>query len=349
MTPGSVRPTAGSTRTAWVALVVVALMGAAPAPALAWGAYGHSWISGLGMEHLPPALPAFLHTADAVEFVAVLGREPDRWRDAGPEHDSERDAGHMLRLGDNGTVAGGPALDALPSTREAYDTALRGVGTTQYAMGYLPYAIVDGWQQLAKDFAIWRVDEIGARTAKTPADRAWLAADQRRREALILRDIGVWSHFVGDAANPMHVSVHYSGWGDHPNPNGYSTSPTLHARFEADFVSGHLKRAEVAKAMAAYRPCGCTIQQRTAAYLSHSNALVTRLYDLEKQDAFATAPPDARAFATERLAAGAAELRDMIVDAWDASRKASVGIPGVPVRDVESGKVIPSQALFGAY
>jgi hypothetical protein len=40
--------------------------------------------------------------------------------------------------------------------REQYDTLLRAKGITQYKAGYLPYSIVDGWQQIRKDFAYWR-------------------------------------------------------------------------------------------------------------------------------------------------------------------------------------------------
>ena len=47
-------------------------------------------------------------------------------------------------------------IDKLPVTREAYDTQLRARGFTQYKAGYLPYSIVDGWQQIRKDFAYWR-------------------------------------------------------------------------------------------------------------------------------------------------------------------------------------------------
>jgi hypothetical protein len=60
----------------------------------------------------------------------------------------------------------------------------------------------------------------GAETATTPEERAWFEADRRLREKLTIRDIGIWSHYVGDASQPMHVSVHFNGWGDYPNPNG---------------------------------------------------------------------------------------------------------------------------------
>ena len=36
-------------------------------------------------------------------------------------------------------------------------------GFSQYDAGYVPYAIVVGWQQIRKDFAYWRADVKGVR------------------------------------------------------------------------------------------------------------------------------------------------------------------------------------------
>src|SRR5262245_61750377 len=51
-------------------------------------------------------------------------------------------------LTDDGKAMGVGPLDKLPVTREADDTQLRTGGSTQYKAGYLPYSIVDGWQQI---------------------------------------------------------------------------------------------------------------------------------------------------------------------------------------------------------
>src|SRR5439155_22990745 len=117
---------------------------------------------------------------------------------------------------------GRPPLANLPTTRAAYEKALQAAGTDSWKAGYLPYSIVEGWQQLVKDFAYWRVDRVGEATSPRPEDRAWFAADRRLRESLIVRDLGVWSHYVGDASQPLHVTVHYNGWGDSPNPFGFT-------------------------------------------------------------------------------------------------------------------------------
>jgi hypothetical protein len=52
-------------------------------------------------------------------------------------------------------------------------------------------------------------------------------------------------------------------------------------------------------------------------YLRHTNSLVEKTYQLEKAGGFSGAgTPEGKAFAEERLAAGATELRDMIYSAW---------------------------------
>ena len=63
---------------------------------------------------------------------------------------------------------------------------------------------------------------------------------------------------------------------------------------------------------------------------------------------FRTSTPEAVAIATQQLAAGVAELRDQIVDAWRQSADITVGFPLVTVRDAESGAVRITPATFGA-
>ncbi|MGH7022481.1 MAG: S1/P1 Nuclease, partial [Caulobacteraceae bacterium] len=132
-----------------------ALAAAAPHTAMAWGSTGHRIIGRLAMGALPADLPGFLHGPAAIEAVGELAREPDRWRDAGRVHDADRDPGHYVDLDDDGTILGGPSLADLPPTRAAYETALRAAGANSWRAGYLPYSIIDGWQQLSKDFAYW--------------------------------------------------------------------------------------------------------------------------------------------------------------------------------------------------
>jgi hypothetical protein len=78
-----------------------------------------------------------------------------------------------------------------------------------------------------------------------------------------------------------------------------------------------------------------------------TNAHVPQLYAIEKHGGFRGATPEAVAFTTARVADGARELRDLIVEAWDNSVYDSVGYPEIPVQQILSGKVVPEPASFG--
>ena len=97
----------------------------------------------------------------------------------------------------------------------------------------------------------------------------------------------------------------------------------------------------------AHQSCGCSIEERIKTLLLASLAQVGPLYALEKEGGFKKGDPRGAAFATARLAAGAAALRDMIVDAWSDSATTTVGSSSVNVRDIESGKVRATRELFG--
>ena len=328
------------------ALGGLALLLAAPSSALAWGDSGHRMIGVLGAQALPAELPAFLRTPQAAADIGELAREPDRWRNSGKLHDNMRDPAHFVDVDDDGRVLGGPALAALPATRTDYETALRAVGVDGAKAGWLPYAIVDGWQQLAKDFAYWRADVAGERLEKDPTRKAWLSGDRQRRERQIVIDLGVWAHYVGDATQPMHVSVHYNGWGDGPNPKGFTTQ-RIHVPFEGPFVRANVSANQVRAGMRPYRACACSVERRTADYLAESFGKVAPFYEMEKAGGLKPGDPRGPAFASERLAAAASELRDLVTDAWTASATTQVGYPLTPVGEIEAGRVDAYPLLYG--
>jgi len=167
------------------------------------------------------------------------------------------------------------------------------------------------------------------------------------REGLTIRDLGYLAHFIGDGSQPMHVSVHINGWGNYPNPQGFSTASGLHARFEGAFVRSWIMEQDISQKLTPYRDCRCTIQKRTTDYLAATQREVIALFQMEKSGAFNTNDEAGKAFVSKRLAAAASELRDMIVDAWRRSAEVSVGHPPIPVRDIESGRTNALNALQG--
>jgi hypothetical protein len=298
------------------------------------------------IDSLPDEIPAFLRPPEARDQIGELSREPDRSKGAGTPHDEDLNPGHYVDISDDQTVFGVP-LSPLPITRQAYDTALRVNGSDEYKAGYLPYSIVDGWQQLQKDFAYWRVDVLGERSAPSAHDREWFARDRNLHEMLIIRDLGYWSHFVGDGSQPMHASVHYDGWGNYPNPNNYTTQKGFHAYFEGEFVRKYLTETDVKAEIQPYRDCQCSIQDHTVSYLLTTQSQVIPLYELDKRSAFDGMNQEGKKFVAERLAAAVSELRDMVIDAWRSSTDATIGYPPVRVRDVVSGAAMPIEQLKG--
>lgn len=342
-------------RLAAISLAALVAVTTTPAPAFAWGATGHELISGAAIDMLAKDVPAFLRTKTARDQIALLGREPDRSRGAGKTHDWERDSGHYVNIDDNGLAGGIFSLDELPTGRSDFDAAYRLKGIKPPAPGYLPYAIIDGYQQIVKDFGYWRASTIAAKNAKTKADRDWFAADAKLREMIIIRDIGVWSHFVADGSQPQHVSEHHNGWdGVYNDPMTYPPAGQppevngIHAYFEGPFVKANFKIADIKAAMSPYRDCSCGIDQRTPAYLKTTLAQVRPLYELVQSGGVKDASPAAKAFTLGRLAAGASETRDMIEDAWKASATATVGYPAISVADIVSGKIILTRDSYGA-
>ena len=336
-----------------------------PAQAFAWGHTGHVIIARLAIQALPADVPAFVRSAQAVQEIGELGAEADVSKSTGvvssgsypsirtvfAVHDGERDAGHYVDLEDNGAFLGNIPFTAAPNTvtpsgRRDYDTALRGVGYTQYFVGYLPYNMIDHLQQIRKDFALIRTFTKAITTAANPADKAFFQYQLQLRQTLTLRDIGYASHFTGDGSQPMHVSKHFNGWGNYPNPNNYTLAP-IHGPFEGPFVKANITPALVQAKMTPYADCACTFEVRVRNYMLATLAQTGPVYEVEKlSPLFAGSNPQQIDFAAARLAAGASELRDEIVDAWRQSDQITVGFPLIKVSDIEAGAVVVTPALL---
>ncbi len=330
---------------------VAALAVAVPAAQVsAWGATGHRMVGMAAMRALPDELPAFLRDPAAAAEVGELSREPDRSKGAGQPHDRERDTAHFVDLTADARVLteAGPSIDQLPRLKSEYDAALIAAGLDVDDAGYLPYAIMDQHQQLVVDLAYWRVLNAAEARETDLAKRAWYREDRIRREGLILRTIGTLSHYVGDGAQPLHLSIHYNGWAEGAeNPEGFTRSRRTHGMFEGDFVRDNVRFQEVEAAMGPARLDGFDLRPHLAGYLKTGLAEVVPFYRLEKAGGFAAGDARGVSFATARIAAGAAELRDLIVIAWRLSGQAEIGWPKVKVAEVEAGTADPWIAMVG--
>lgn len=333
-------------RLAPLTVAAVLALALTPDPVFAWGGSGHRMIGVAAMKALPAEFPAFMKTPQAIVDVGEYSREPDRIKNAGKAFDSDRDQGHFLDLNDDGTALGGPAVTAMPATRQDYEKALQAAGTNSWKAGYLPYSILENYQALARDFAFWKALKFAESNPAWAAHKAFFTADRVRRESQILIEIGELSHYVGDGSQPLHVTVHFNGWGDYPNPNGFTNSRATHSEFEGALVRQSVTLEAVEKVMAPLHVTDDPIDVRIGAYLAATHDQVVPFYELEKAGGLKPGDPRGAAFARTAIAIGASELRDMIVLAWRDADKQSVGWRPVPLADILSGKTDPYNAFY---
>jgi len=277
----------------------ILLLAFAPASGVRWGDHGHRLVGRAAADAVPDEMPDFFRAA--VLQLEYLNPEPDRWRDR-----TERDLDEALNAArapehviDLEMVPPG-ALDA--PDRFAYADSLAAHGEAGKNAGVLPYQILEMTQRLRVEFRLWR---------QAPADeRAWI-------EERIINDAGILGHYVADASNPHHTTIHYNGWAG--DDGRFATLERgFHGRFESAYVESHITRPMVEAAVTApVRNVGA-LRPAIWAYLGQTHALVEPLYELDEREAFGTETTslDHRDFAVGRLAAGATMLRDLWWTAW---------------------------------
>ena len=293
---------------------------------LAWGAHGHRIVTHLAMERWEAA-PGWLSTEEATARAAFQSNEADRWKgtpslainhENKPDHfidvehlwlmDMSLDTLPRLRRDYLAQMAVARHLDpdASPGTWDASRDAAKAY---EYP-GFLPHAIVEHYEKLRSSFATVRTLER--------VDRDDLGAQLEQARANAIYHMGMLSHFVGDASQPLHVTEHFNGWVG-PNPYGYTEDKRFHAMIDSGALDRHgvtLSSCRGASS-ASYEVKSGDAWPVVLGYIGESFRLVEPLYALEKTGALME---DAgRAFLEERLDAGGAMLAALYASAWEAS------------------------------
>lgn len=276
-----------------------------PRPVKAWGAHGHELSGRAAALKLPDQMPKFFRKA--TDQLSYLNPEPDRWRDRAESNlDKTMDAAaapdHFLDM----ELVPPAAFNAV--NRYEFVAELIKAGQKPTTAGFSPFRMLELFQRLRVSFRLWRA-------ATDAKQRRWI-------EERIINDAGILGHYVTDAANPHHTTIHFNGWsGD--NPQGYTVftrepNQGFHYRFEEEFVGTQIKLNDVLPLVGAQARVLEKPRQEIWDYLRRSNKLVEQLYILDKQQKFnaATASAEHKKFASERLAAGAQMLRDLWWTAW---------------------------------
>ncbi len=264
-----------------------------------WGGHGHTIAARAAVQHLPVEMPAFFR--EAADQLVYLNAEPDRWRDSSRKiMDEAFRYDHYIDLEN----VPDEALDA--EDRWAYLIAVHeaGVDPPDGDGGFLPFRIIELYQRLVTQMARWHT--------ASPDERRWV-------EARVIDDAGILGHFVMDASQPHHTTIHFNGWAsDAPNPEGFSYDRDLHSRFESAFVTAHLTVDDLLPRLAPQPERLGDIRQEIIRYIRDSNSQVERLYRLEREVGFDPewVDPRTKEFVAERLGTGVDMLRAIWWSAW---------------------------------
>ncbi|MBI4474967.1 MAG: hypothetical protein HY646_20030 [Acidobacteria bacterium] len=278
-----------------------------PSTSLSWGEKGHFMVNRLAIEAAASKLPEFMNASR--EQIVYNSYEPDRWRD------ESQSPMHIAQAPDHfiDSELWGP-LGTLPADRYKFMDALIAKKVELVRIGYVPYSIIETYGRLVNAFRYWR-------KAQTPADR-----EAARANAVFYA--GVLGHYVGDASQPMHMSIHYNGWADgQPNPKNFTKDRRFHSRYEGAYVNAAVNIAAVrpkVQPTERLKDVWAAIKD----YLNKGFSDLETVYEMEKTGEFNPEAPRPKGtdFMTTELARGATMLANLWYTAW-----------------LESGEPLPSR------
>ncbi len=304
-------------------LCVVALAPIVLAPSLqAWGVTGHRVIARAAVLTLPADVPGFVKRQ--IDWIGVRSIAPDSWRSASePFIKMEEDPSHEWHLEQ---VA---FLKTIPRSRvefvqAVYDEYRRLEKTNPEAAalanvrgtGTLPYTAIEVYERLKVTFRTWREQQ------QARQDTQFIELDAAFY-------IGWLSHYIADAAQPLHASVHHDGWrGD--NPKNYTRDGALHWGFENDFVDLiDLREDNILTRIGQPRKIDDPFSA-ILAQLARSHTRVDQVYALEQQHAYTDkANAAGRELVYVCTSDAAAMLRDLVYTAWLTSAEPAAPRTGI--------------------
>jgi len=316
----------------WVALA--SWLAAGAYPAAAWDYEGHKLVNQLALTSLPTNFPAFVRSPEAAERIAFLAGEPDRWRNVrdlplrhcnGPDHyiDLELLADYELKP-EMLPVFRYDFIAQLAIYRQSHGEKFpagawgRNEDHTKALVGLLPWAITENYSRLKSGFSYLKTYQQHGGTTEEIANA----------ERNIVYVMGVMGHYVGDATQPLHTTIHYNGWVG-SNPETYSTNSRIHAWIDGGFfarsglqtdpLKGELRPAEPIRINGhAAKPE--EMFQAAVLFIVDQHKEVVPLYRLEKERKLSVGDktsPEGRKFLQMQLLRAAQWLGDLWLSAWE--------------------------------
>jgi hypothetical protein len=301
----------------------------------AWDYEGHHIINRLALASLPADFPSFALAPSQRERIAFLAGEPDRWRNSDESalrHVNSPD--HYIDLEELALY--GLTPETLPPLRYDFVARLalcraahpekfpqidpdKNRDHTRQLVGFLPWTITEYYAKLKSEFSYLKAfQEAGG----TPEEIA-------NAQANVIYTMGAMGHFVGDATQPLHTTVHFNGWTGE-NPRHYTTDRAFHAWIDGGYIAkvnveGDFdemrQRLRAARVLA---PNNHPVQpeemfQTVVAFIGEQNKLVEPLYQLEKDHKLSGDDPlgmQGKPFIEGQLLKAGQMLGDIWYSAW---------------------------------
>jgi len=303
----------------------------------AWGVRGHTVANLAAVEGIPQDGPAFLRAQKA--YIGHLGTIPDTWRSPSePYLRISEDANHGWYT-EGFDFIPDPPHSRIEFTLRVYDEYLKTRSkdperakllNIRYT-GLQAYSMIEGYERMKAGMRLYR-NVSNPEGPNRPnlgsiyAAISPLLRDPAQVKQMLANDIAFYlgwvGHYVADAAQPLHNSIHHDGWSG-VDPKGYTRDPMIHGRFESQYLDLiGVTEEDVVKYM---RPEPRLLDNVWKAVLDHSleaRGFTEDVYRLDLRGAFVKKDDaEARELVCKRLAAGAGFLRDLAYTAWVESAK----------------------------
>ncbi len=299
----------------------------------AWDYEGHRVVNQLAISCLPTNFPAFVRAEKACERIAFLGGEADRWRNvqdlplrhaSGPDHyiDVEELATYglnpeMLPVFRYDFVAQLALIRKAHPDKFPEPDAVRNEDHTRQLVGLLPWAIAENYARLKSGFSYLKAYEEDNGTSEEIAN----AQDN------IVYVMGVMGHYVTDASQPLHTTVHHHGWVGE-NPEGFSTNSRIHGWIDGGYLASvggpnletmksKLRGAQLV-AIDGREAKPEEMLQASMRFILQQNKEVETLYRMEKEGKFAGGKDagGGKTFLEAQLTKSGQWLADLWYSAW---------------------------------
>lgn len=261
----------------------------------AWDGHGHRLITAIALDGcaLDAQMPGWLQLPEVRKRCEYQSAEPDRWRgQRTAQLINENNPDHYLDIEDLAWF--GMTLETMPPLRSEY---LKLMGAAKAAHperfthykpeldpfrdkefpGFVAHSIMEHYAKLQSSFRTLRIIEA--------LEEPGRVAQVEQARANVIYHLGVLSHFVGDAAQPLHTTRHFNGWSSlEPNPKNYTTSNRFHAYIDGGVLELHRLEYSSVRPHAdfALEVCADDPWADVLNHLRRSFAHVEDLYAMEK-------------------------------------------------------------------